>query len=439
MSGIRIFVAMFLCTALLSAQEQNSGGAHDHTDMHDMQSMSSHDTGSDHALATEITQHTASGTSIEPASVVPPMYMFSARDWHFMLHGELFLNDTQQTGPRGRDKFFSTNWIMPMAQRKLGGAGTLTIRAMLSLEPATVTGRYYPELFQYGETAFGHAIIDGQHPHDFIMELAALYDQPLSEHTLLSFYAAPMGDPALGPAAYPHRASASEDPVAPLAHHLQDSTHIAANVFTTGLAYKQVRVEASGFHGREPDEFRWDLNGGRIDSWSSRLTFNPGVNWSAQYSYARLASPEVLHPDEDIERMTASVMYNRPLSSGRWSSSLVWGRNRTLQNGAIGNGFTAESTLQFGHSNYAWTRIENVDRTSDLLGDSNVADEHFIGRVQAYTFGFAHDFHLVPQIATAVGAQLTTYGVPDTLRTAYGAHPLGATVFLRLRPAEHSH
>ena len=132
-----------------------------------------------------------------------------------MFHGEVFLNGIQQTGPRGADKFFSTNWFMPMAQRKVGASGTLTLRTMFSLEPATVSNERYPELFQQGETAYGFPIVDGQHPHDFLMEIAAMYDYRVSENTLF-LYAAPVGDPALGPPAYPHRASASEDPMAPL-------------------------------------------------------------------------------------------------------------------------------------------------------------------------------------------------------------------------------
>ena len=135
--------------------------------------------------------------------------------WMLMFHSNVFLNETQQTSPRGGDKFFSTNWFMPMAERRFG-SGQLTLRAMLSLEPATITGERYPLLFQQGETAFGAPIVDGQHPHDFFMELAALYDLHLSERTLLSFYAAPVGDPAIGPTAYPHRASASENPLGTL-------------------------------------------------------------------------------------------------------------------------------------------------------------------------------------------------------------------------------
>ena len=80
--------------------------------------------------------------------------------------GTAFITAIQQSGPRGADKLFSTNWIMPMAQRRLG-PGQLTLRTMFSLEPATVSGRYYPLLFQQGETAFGKPIIDGQHPHNF--------------------------------------------------------------------------------------------------------------------------------------------------------------------------------------------------------------------------------------------------------------------------------
>src|SRR6478736_5007040 len=314
----------------------------------------------------KIRLHDTAGTSAQPNSTDEPMIMHARGKWMFMFHGVAFLSALQQSGPRGYDKVFSTNWFMPMAQRQIG-RGELTFRTMLSLEPATVTQRFYPLLFQQGETAFGKPINDGQHPHDFIMELAALYDLRLGENALLSFYAAPVGDPAMGPSAYAHRASASEDPVASLGHHLQDSTHIADDVITGGLAYKNVRIEASGFHGREPDEFRWDIDSGAIDSWSTRLTVQPGQNWSAQYSFAHLTSPEQLHPAEDVQRMTASVSYNRPMASGKWASTLLWGRNRVIETGEVFNGYLAESTLQFAEHNRVWGRIENVDRTSELL------------------------------------------------------------------------
>jgi hypothetical protein len=326
---------------------------------------------------------------------------------------------------------------MGMSQRPLG-PGIFTARAMLSLEPATVTQRRYPLLFQQGETAFGKPIADGQHPHDFVMEIAALYDLKLGSKGLLSFYAAPVGDPALGPVAYPHRASAAENPVAALGHHQEDSTHIADDVITVGLAYRIARIEASGFHGREPDEYRWNIDQGKIDSWSTRLTLQPGKNWSGQFSYGRIKSPEGLFPNEDQERMTSSIQYNHPLHEGNWASTVLWGRTRSLQDNSIFNSYALESAVRFRTRNYAWTRIENVDRSNELIFGENPLPPNFqeqpIGRVQAYTFGYDRDVDLIPHVASAVGVQVTAYGVGDRLKPIYGSRPAGVAVFLRIRP-----
>ncbi len=378
-----------------------------------------------------IESHESSGTSLEPISTPVPMMMSMHRGWMLMLHGEAFFNAIQQSGPRGGDKVFSTNWFMPMAQRDLG-PGKITLRTMLSLEPATITERRYPELFQVGETAFGKAIIDGQHPHDLFMEIAALYDLKLAKDTLLSFYAAPVGDPAIGPTAYPHRTSASEDPLATLGHHLQDSTHVAADVVTAGLAYKKARLEASGFHGREPDENRWNIDQGSIDSYSARLTAAPAVNWIGQVSAARIVSPEVLTPNDNQFRMTASIGYNRPLSHGNWASTLLWGRTRTLGQPQPFNGYLAESTLKFADRNYVWGRIESVDRSAELLETPDAGDA-FLARVQAYTAGYARDFHLIDRADTGIGGQVTLYSKPSFLTPIYGTHPAGVVIFLRVR------
>jgi hypothetical protein len=385
----------------------------------------------------EIENHAGSGTSAEPLSTPAPMWMARKGEWSLMFHANVFIADVQQSSPRGGDKFFSTNWFMPMAQHRFG-PGLFTIQTMLSLEPATVTDQRYPLLFQQGETAYGVPIADGQHPHNFFMELAVHYDLKLGERTLLSFYAAPVGDPALGPPAYPHRASALEDPVGTLGHHQEDSTHISDDVVTLGIAYRIVRIEASGFHGREPDEFRWDIDRGKIDSWSTRLTLQPGKNWSGQYSYGRIKSPESVFPNEDQERMTASAMYNRPLQRGNWASTILWGRTRSLEERTIFNSYLLESTLRFLSRNYAWTRIENAERSNELLLGENPLPPGFmekpIGRVQAYTVGYDRDFDVIPHLTTALGAQFTIYSAADTLRSIYGAHPLGAVIFVRVRP-----
>ena len=384
-----------------------------------------------------ILAHDTSGTSAQPVSTPAPMLMTTAHDWTLMFHANVFVLDEQQSSSRGGDKFFSTNWLMGMAQHD-AGPGKFTIRAMLTLEPATITDRRYPLLFQQGETAYGVPIADGQHPHDFVMELAVLYDLKLGNNALLSFYFAPTGDPALGPTAYPHRASAAEDPLAALGHHQEDSSHVAADVATVGFTYRFVRIEASGFHGREPDEFRWNIDQGPIDSWSTRVTIQPGKNWSGQYSYGRIASPEALFPGEDQERMTASVMYNRPLRDGNWASTLLWGRTRSLEDNTIFNSYLFESTVRFLTRNYAWTRFESAERSNELIVGENPLPPDFaerpIGQVQAYTFRFDHDFDLIPRLASALGAQFSAYSAPDPLKPIYGAHPVGGAIFVRLRP-----
>jgi hypothetical protein len=433
--------------------------------------------------------HTNSGTSVEPASTPASMLMQQFHGWMLMLHGSAFIADTQQhaasnpSGPspatceqfnfpcatpvtRGGDKLFSTNWLMPMAIRQLGQNGRygqLTLRTMLSLEPATISGRQYSELFQQGETAFGKPIIDGQHPHDFFMELAALYDIRLGERTLISLYAAPIGDPAIGPTAYPHRLSASEDPIAALGHHQEDSTHIAFNVFTGGLTWRWLRFEESGFHGAEPTEQCWGFqpspNGHAVDSYSSRITFSPTQNWTSQYSIAHIVSPEALYPGEDQQRQTASIMYNRPFgvhhdtitmpnmdmaapSTGNWSTTLLWGRTKSLpQSGddsSIENSYLLESLLKFRTRNYVWTRIENAGRSNELLLPPGSAlppnfSESPIGHVAAYTFGYDRDYRLIPHLLTAPGGQFTTYTTPAPLISTYGSHPWGVVAFVRFR------
>jgi hypothetical protein len=384
----------------------------------------------------QIRHHASSGTSAEPNSTPTPMWMTMKHSWMLMFHSNAFVADTQESAGRGGDKLFSTNWVMPMAERHVG-LGQLTLRAMFSMEPATITRRQYPLLFQQGETAFGKPIADGQHPHDFLMEVAALYDLELREKTVLSFYLAPVGDPAIGPAAYPHRASASENPVGSLGHHQEDSTHIADDVVTVGLTHGMARVEVSGFHGREPDEFRWDLDSGKIDSWSARLTLQPAQNWSGQYSYARIASPEALFPTEDQARITSSVMYNRPFADGNWASTLLWGRTRSLADNSKENSYLLESLLRFKTSNYVWTRMENAGRSNELQNGANPLPPSFreepVGHVQAYTFGYDHDLNLIRLIRLAIGAQVTAYTTPRALQPIYGAHPDGVVVFIRLR------
>ena len=234
------------------------------------------------AAASPMTSRDGSGTSWQPAST--PSYMIHKRvgDWALMFHGEAKIGVNAQGGPRGVAKFESQNWFMPMATRKVG-RGTLELRGMFSAEPLTYSGAGSPQLFQSGEVYQGRPIIDAQHPHDVLMELSAKYTLPVGERGSWFAYFGYPGEPALGPVAFMHRASAAENPAAPLAHHLQDSTHVAFGVFTTGFTYRWLKVEGSVFNGREPDEDRYGFEAGPWDSRSVRVSVAPNSHWVFQY------------------------------------------------------------------------------------------------------------------------------------------------------------
>jgi hypothetical protein len=381
--------------------------------------------------------HNASGTGWQPAATAGHSWMKSAGTWDLMAHGVVFADYNQQGGPRGEGKAESVNSLMLMEQHKLW-SGSILFREMFSAESLTAPHPGFPELFQTGETYHGQPLVDHQHPHNVFSELSFYYTVPITvsikEKVSWEFYGAPAGEPALGPVAFMHRASASELPMAPLSHHLQDSTHTSFGVITTGLVVDRFRIEGSVFNGREPDEKRYGIQFAALDSWSARLSVAPSRNWTAQYSYGRLERPEALEPGSQ-RRQTASVEYVWPFASGSWATSVVWGRvhkdvgNRNL------NSYLLETTANFKLRNYAFSRMELVDK--DELFPGNPLLPSF--RIGAYTFGGAHDVIQSRLWQLAVGADLTFYTKASILDSAYGKNPVSFQIFLRVRPALSHH
>jgi len=382
-----------------------------------------------------------SGTSWQPSSAPMHMHYKIAGDWLLMFHYNILAGVNHQGGPRGVTKAESANWFMPMAYHKLG-QGTLQLRGMFSAEPFTFPRGGSPLLFQTGETFKGQPLIDRQHPHDLFMELSAQYTLPLGERgTWFTYFGYP-GEPALGPVAFMHRASASENPSATLSHHLQDSTHISFGVFTTGFTYRRFKLEGSIFNGREPDENRYNFDAHKWNSRSARLSFMPSQNWAMQVSYGFLRSPEAQDPNADIRRAAASVQYNRPLHRGNWASSFIWGRNHVSSPGEIHNlnGYTAESTVNFLEKNYFYTRLELVDKDELLrLADRarlGITQTHPSFRIGAYTFGGVRDVWNTDKVTLGIGSDLTFYSKPSLLDRIYGNNPVGWKLFLRIRPGK---
>jgi len=383
-----------------------------------------------------------SGTSWQPSSA--PMYMqhWNKNDWLLMFHYNVFVDVNHQGGSRGVTKFESANWFMLMAYHKLG-SGTMQLRAMFSAEPFTFPPGGSPLLFQTGETYKSRPLIDRQHPHDLFMELSAQYTHPLGERATWFTYFGYPGEPALGPVAFMHRASASENSSATLAHHLQDSTHISFGVLTTGFTYRWFKLEGSIFNGREPDENRYDFDAHKWNSRSARLWFMPNRNWALQVSHGFLRSPENQEPNVDVRRTTASLQYNRKFERGNWASAFIWGRNHVSghDDGIINlNSYTAESTVRFLDKNYLYTRLELVDK-DDLLRPSDrvllgITQHHPVFRIGAYTFGGARDVWNTNKVSLAIGGDLTFYSKPAILDGLYGDNPVSWKLFFRIRPSK---
>ncbi len=379
----------------------------------------------------------SSGTAVNPLSWQMPMRMVQRGSWNTMFMAQAFINDTQQSGPRGADKLYSANWFMANVEHSAGAKAAVQIQVMMSLDPLTIRHRSYPLLFQTGETAYGKALVDAQHPHDLIMAAGIQYARSAGEHTILQLSFSPVGDPAIGPVAYPHRASAAELPQATLSHHWQDSTHIANDVITGGIQYKKLRLEASGFYGSEPNENRWNIDSGPVNSWSTRLWITPSKNWAAQVSVAHLVKPEELETTNQF-RSTASVHYSRPMQGSSWSSSLIWGRNHRDGTAHNTNSYLAETVVPLSARNFLTGRAELVDKDELFRNQPDVETRlnQLYGstfRVRAFTAGYTRDFPLFAALQTGLGFNVEAYSIPAAIQPYYGEHPFGANVFLRVR------
>lgn len=382
----------------------------------------------------------ASGTARIPAESPVEAAMMQAGVWHLMLHGAVFPRVTAQDafggGSRGGTSVGAPNWAMGMAQRPVG-AGRLTLRAMVSLDPLTESGNGYRLLFQSGETFDGERLVDRQHPHDALSELSATVSAPAGGGVAAFGYVGYPGEPALGPAAFMHRPSARYTPDAPIAHHWQDATHIAWGVATAGVAAGPLKVDASLFTGAEPDERRWTPDRPRFDSYSARVSLNPTPRWALQVSQAFLREPEALEAGVDQWRTTASAMYGAKTAGGDVSATLAWGLNRLVSDhddaghpGGPQQAFLAEATVR-RRALSVFGRGEWVEKSGEELDLGGALGEATYG-VGLLGLGAGVDVGRVAGATATLGGQATAYRVPEALRPLYGRAPLSLQVFLRI-------
>ncbi len=373
-----------------------------------------------------------SGTSWQPDTTPMQMLHVMKDGWTLMLHGQANAVEDRQTGPRGDRKAFSQSMLMLMADHPLG-AGTLGLRSMLSLDP--LMGKSgYPLLLQTGETADGRTpLIDRQHPHDAFMELSARYALSLGDERAAFVYAGLPGEPALGPSAFMHRFSGMRNPEAPITHHWFDATHVTFGVVSAGASQGPWKLEGSVFNGREPDQFRWNIETRRFDSWSTRLSFNPTSEWALQASYGYLASPEALEPGTSVRRTTASATWQTSLAGNAWATTLAWGRNdkRGAEGRRLAPALLLESTLVAGERHTFFGRFEVVDKDELFAPGQPLHGDTF--KVEKLSLGYLFDFASSGPLRWGIGGAIGMPRGPSTLDADYGRRPMSYLVFLQAR------
>jgi hypothetical protein len=220
-----------------------------------------------------------------------------------------------------------------------------------------------------------------------------------------------------------------DSPEAPITHHWLDSTHISFGVLTAGAVLGDWKVEASRYNGHEPDQHRYDIETGPLDSTAVRVSWNPTARWALQASWAEEKSPEQLEPGVGQRKWSASAIYTRPVGDhGWWSTTAAWGRREGDGRGM--NAWALESAVR---PNAGWTIFGRAERieTSELMFDAGEPGPVYtVGKV---SLGAVRDWPVGAHMSVGLGALYALDFVPGGLKASYGGDPHGAMVFTRLK------
>jgi len=392
-----------------------------------------------------------SGTSWMPDSTPMRALHADAGAWRLMLMGSAFGQLDRQNTLRGDTQLGLVDWEMLMAMRNAAG-GVLRFTAMTSIEPLVLGPRGYPQLVQTGGVDRGARLVNWQHPHDLIGELSATYDHSFTSEVAASLYVAAVGEPALGPVSYRHRASSALNPMAPLGHHAQDATHVSDGVLTAGIYTKTLKLEGSAFNGRDPDNYRYNIDyaGASLDSYAGRVTLarpNVAVSAWAGYVYAH----DRLEDPIGMQRYGVSVLTS--FASGdslRRSSSLVYGYNvhhhgshqhnhgdSTARTYDVMTALLWESLLPLTRRWSTYFRLEQVDKNADEMGFVG-GDLTQIFEIRPITLGMAYTLPSKGDAIVSVGGQATMTLLPKDLEATYRTRfPMGFVAYVNVRPRLH--
>ena len=354
------------------------------------------------------------GTAFNPGDTPHHPHIDQRGAWTTFWGGAVFLEESTETGPKKqRNEVFSTNWIEAGAQHTLGSRGLVMFRGRASLEPLTIKESGYPQMLQWVSPENGGPLLDSMRAHDLIGEAAVDLAFRTTTASFIHLYAAPVGDPALGPVPYAQRASSEEFAEAPFAYDVQETTHDSTRVVTAGFASKFLTLEGSVFHDAVSHGRHTTIDNGSIDSSSARLTITPVKSVSLQVSRGKLG-------DSDLEVNSASLTFG----GARGAISAIYTQRNTLDSIKLNSG-TIEGTLR-ALRNTLMVRFESVDRPPGFL------DRPSVRRTSHFEVGYIYDF-LASAYRAGIGANVDYHTQYRTLPSRYGHKPQAIYLFLRLR------
>ena len=353
-----------------------------------------------------------------------------------MVHGNGFLTLIAEEGLlKGRSEIAAPNMFMADLGTTSGGGHYFNLDVMLTAELWTIPKNGYPELYQIGENqADGTPFIDAQHPHSSplmgltLSDTIALADGDKSH---LKLFIAPRGESTDGPIAFMHRATGMFNPDAPLGHHIgQDVGHVSSSVIGESLKLGGFHLEASLFHGLEPNPTQVDLPLGSPDSCGFRLIQEFSPDFTLMASYAFVNNPEPGIPN--AERYSASL-YSRASFGDEWAfrNTLIYGLVTHIDNASLLSSVLEEFLIGDSKTHF-FGRVEVLQRTPNQLGITGLPDPDKGRWMTAISLGYSHQLASWDGWELNCGAMATNDQSPPEFADAYAGNPLTYKFFFQL-------
>lgn len=359
-----------------------------------------------------------SGTTPNPASV--PWVTSGSGAWTFFHGFNAHVTYVSETGPDvQRNEVFSTNWLTIGAQRTFG-RGFVLVRGRASAEPFTIPkDDGYPQMLQFVSAESGGPLVDRMRPHDLIGEAAVQIGFRPSVSTLVSLYAAAVGDPAFGAAPFELRASGSDLAEAPFAYDVQETTHDSTSVVTLGFTSRFLTIEGSAFHDAVTFGDHTDFENGGIDSNSARVTITPTQNLAIQFSRATLGENAAKR-----KLSSASLTYG----SDHAAATALWTR-RERDNAPAETAYGFEVAFRASR-NTVTGRAEWVDRPS---GFPDAITSATTEQTTHFAIGYIFDFIAAQRLRVGAGVNIDYHTQSHELPDRYGHKPQAIYAFIRIK------